>query len=184
MDVTYYSPLFSMTVNHLLQVEGGYVNDPSDAGGETKFGISKRRYPDLNISSLTPEHARMLYHRDYWLKFNCDALPAPLAVFLFDCQVNHRPRLGPQLIQSALRAGLRIDGYIGPITLRAALNANLDEVMPELFAMRADFYHDMTLANSSQERFLLGWFRRLFELQQFIEREVIPYKPQEELTNG
>ena len=32
---------FNKAIDKVLVNEGGYVNDPNDAGGETKFGISK-----------------------------------------------------------------------------------------------------------------------------------------------
>ena len=161
---------FQLAVATVLRFEGGHVNDPFDKGGETRFGISQRSYPELNISQLTKEQAIEIYRRDYWDQYHCASLPVPLALFIFDCQVQHRPRTGPRLLQSALRDGLRIDGYIGPATLISAQRANLTKLMPELFALRADLYHDLTLANSSQERFLMGWFRRLFMLHQVIER--------------
>ena len=34
----------------IVGVEGGYVNDPKDPGGETKFGLSHRANPDLDIA--------------------------------------------------------------------------------------------------------------------------------------
>ena len=43
---------FFEIVNHTLEEEGGYVNDSTDKGGETNFGISKRAYPDLDIFNL------------------------------------------------------------------------------------------------------------------------------------
>ena len=38
---------FATAVAFVLQHEGGYVHNPADPGGETKFGISKRAHPDL-----------------------------------------------------------------------------------------------------------------------------------------
>ena len=38
---------FETVVHMVLEHEGGYVNHPSDPGGETKYGISKRAYPDV-----------------------------------------------------------------------------------------------------------------------------------------
>lgn len=46
--------------------EGGCVNHPEDPGGETKFGITKRSYPHLNIRDLTLDDARAIYRRDFW----------------------------------------------------------------------------------------------------------------------
>ena len=50
----------------LMAHEGGYANDPRDPGGETKYGISKRAYPAVDIRNLTLEAAKAIYKRDYW----------------------------------------------------------------------------------------------------------------------
>ena len=44
---------FDAAFKALIDHEGGYVNHPKDPGGETKFGISKRSYPTLDIAALT-----------------------------------------------------------------------------------------------------------------------------------
>ena len=75
-------------------IEGGYVNDPDDPGGETKFGISKRAYPSLDIKTLSKEAAKHLYFKDYWKAGGCVVLLEPkLAIVHFDACVNH-PRKG------------------------------------------------------------------------------------------
>lgn len=68
--------------------EGGYVDDPADPGGETKYGISKREYPNLDIAQLTLVQAQEIYERDYWAVLNCDSHPWEMALVLFDCGVN------------------------------------------------------------------------------------------------
>jgi hypothetical protein len=57
---------FEEIIEIVLEHEGGYVNDPDDAGGETKYGIAKRWYPDVDIKNLTKEQAKKIYHTDYW----------------------------------------------------------------------------------------------------------------------
>jgi Glycosyl hydrolase 108/N-acetylmuramoyl-L-alanine amidase len=47
-------------------IEGGYVNNPADPGGETKFGICKRYHPDVDIKNLSREGAMAIYAREYW----------------------------------------------------------------------------------------------------------------------
>src|SRR5690606_28008981 len=54
---------FRRAVEVVLKHEGGYVNNPSDPGGETKYGISKRSYPELDIANLTQEDAIAIYYR-------------------------------------------------------------------------------------------------------------------------
>ncbi len=38
--------------SRIIASEGGYTNNPADPGGETKFGISKRSYPDVDSYGL------------------------------------------------------------------------------------------------------------------------------------
>ena len=73
----------SFTIPH----EGGYVNDSEDAGGETKWGISKRYHPDEDIVNLTPERAAEIYWNDYWLPAGCEDLPLPTSTIVFDTAV-------------------------------------------------------------------------------------------------
>ena len=71
-------------ISATLAHEGGYVNDPADPGGETKFGISKRAYPDVDIKSLTRQEAEMIYRRVYWEKAGCDKMDnSDLAIVVF-----------------------------------------------------------------------------------------------------
>lgn len=72
----------------VVGIEAGYVNDPLDPGGETKYGISKRAYPNEDIPNLTLDRAHDLYRRDYWDKAGCDAFSWELALVTFDCAVN------------------------------------------------------------------------------------------------
>lgn len=72
----------------LAEVEGGYVDDPRDKGGETKFGISKRSYPHVDIKALTLDDASLIYRRDFWDRIPFD-LPDDLHWMAFDAAVNH-----------------------------------------------------------------------------------------------
>ena len=79
---------FDKAVKFTLKWEGGYSNDPNDPGGETKYGISKRSYPELDISKLTLKQAKEIYYQNYWLKAGCDGLPYPFDIIVFDTSVN------------------------------------------------------------------------------------------------
>lgn len=79
---------FEKAVEFILKWEGGYVNNPADPGGETKFGISKKAYPKLDIKNLTEGDVRVIYFNDYWLKAGCDRLDWPLCLVHFDTAVN------------------------------------------------------------------------------------------------
>lgn len=80
--------LFLPAFQIVVGLEGGYVNDPKDPGGETKWGISKRAYPTLDIKNLTLEQAQQIYLTDYWDRCGCDLMPWDRALCVFDCAVN------------------------------------------------------------------------------------------------
>lgn len=61
-------------INNAIKIEGGYINDSDDYGGETKYGISKRSYPDIDIKNLTEEQAFEIYKRDFWDKSGIEKL--------------------------------------------------------------------------------------------------------------
>ena len=81
---------FPRCIELILAEEGGQVNHPRDPGGLTKYGISQRSYPDLNIAALTKETVVALYRRDYWNPVHGDELPDGLDLLLLDCAVNQR----------------------------------------------------------------------------------------------
>ena len=66
---------FNEIIEQVLEHEGGYVNDPKDLGGETKYGITKRFYPGVNIKELTKEKAKQIYKDDYWDKNRIEEVP-------------------------------------------------------------------------------------------------------------
>ena len=59
-----YPDIFNKCIKIILRNEGGYVNHPSDPGGETNMGIAKRFYPNLDIENLTEEEAIKIYYED------------------------------------------------------------------------------------------------------------------------
>ena len=89
---------FDRVMAYILAEEGGYVNNPADPGGETKYGISKRAYPTANIASLTVEDAKRIYRRDYWDVLGLDAVEkyGP-ALVLMDCGVNQGVKRAMQI---------------------------------------------------------------------------------------
>lgn len=105
---------FEILIGH----EGGYVNNPADPGGETRFGISKRSYPGEDIKAMTLARAKVLYFADYWKPAGCESVPAAAKFDLFDMAVNSGVKAAIKCLQGA--AGTAQDGYLGPQTLMAA----------------------------------------------------------------
>ena len=124
---------FDFAVNMTLRREGVLCNDPKDNGGLTKYGISQKAYPNLDICALTQNDAIAIYERDYWDAAKCDDLPFPLDVLTFDAAVNHGVKPAIKILQRAL--GVVDDGVIGPKTLQAARNAP-DNICTQYFIER------------------------------------------------
>ncbi len=93
---------FPDCIAHVLAAEGGLVNDPKDPGGVTKFGISQRSYPALDIRALSLDDAKAIYQRDYWDKIQGEALPAGLDLLLLDHAVNAGPARANTLLQGLI----------------------------------------------------------------------------------
>ncbi len=72
----------------ILQEEGGYVDNPADAGGETKYGIAKAYHPNVDIKNLTLDEALAIYKQQYWNVFDLDNMPLFIAIAIFDTAVN------------------------------------------------------------------------------------------------
>lgn len=138
--------------------EGGYSNDPHDPGGETKFGISKRSYPHLDIKSLTREQVKPLYKKDFWGPAGCDGVPSELKYPLFDFAVNSGPETAVKTLQK--RIGVVVDGHIGPITLMEISLWN-----PQTLALALCFDRLMFMTDLKNWPYAgKGWSRRICSL--------------------
>ncbi|MBI5843717.1 MAG: peptidoglycan-binding protein [Deltaproteobacteria bacterium] len=154
---------FLKVLDKTLEHEGGYVNDPTDPGGETQFGISKRAYPKEDIKALTRERAAEIYYRDYWKAPRFDRLKNDeLAAKLFDLGVNCGTGNAVRFLQGALTLlGLRTpaDGAMGPQTAGYANSwRHQDALLMAVKYLAADRY-----VRLGKPRFLAGWLARLGE---------------------
>lgn len=167
------SPAFTHAVAFVLDKEGGYVNDPTDKGGETKFGISDLRdgiadgmtdvdgdkKPDVRIKDLTLDQASQIYYRDYWYPAYCNDWPDGISLIVFDSAVQHGVKKALQLLQEA--AGVTADGIVGPKTTAAVVGADPEWLLARYLLRRARYYADIIKSNSSQGKYLNGWLNRL-----------------------
>lgn len=144
----------------------GYVNDPLDAGGETKFGIAKNSNKGVNIKSMTWAQAKQIYFEKYWLASSCDKMAAPLAIMVFDSAANHGVTKTVKFLQRSL--GILDDGNLGPITLSKILASDQRSLSLKVADTRAQFYKDIVASNPSQAKFLKGWTRRITEMRSFV----------------
>lgn len=147
--------MFDYFIERVLVHEGGYVNDPRDPGQETRWGISKRAYPHLDIRNLTRSQAVDIYRRDFWQRVRGDELPREFAFQALDAAVNHGIGNAVRWMQRA--AGVADDGVIGPVTLAAVQRAQPADLVLRFNAERLRFYAKLTTFST----FGRGWVNRV-----------------------
>lgn len=147
----------------LMENEGGYVNDSRDSGGETKYGISKRAYPNVDIKSLTLEQAKEIYHRDYWNRCKCDVLPDYLSVAVFDYAVNSGVKRAVKDLQKALN--IPADGVVGNQTIGASNTQPPYKVLKEYMDRRLNFLTSL----KAWKYYGNGWLKRIRRVQEVCE---------------
>lgn len=145
---------FRRAMDHVFRWEGGEVDDPHDPGGHTKYGISKRAYPDVDIASLTKAQAEAIYRRDYWNPVQGDHLPSGLDLVTFDAAVNSGVSRGAKWVQQAV--GAQADGRIGPATLAAVRRVETAEAIDRAVTAREAFLRQL----NTFPRFGRGWLNR------------------------
>lgn len=140
--------------------EGGLVDDPDDSGGLTKYGVSHRWNPEIDIRTLTKDGAvDVLYLR--YEKLNLDWINnVCLRWKVFDISVNTAPWRAAKYLQAIV--GTKIDGWIGPVTLGAVNAREPRDVMYELIEKQARYYARIATVKG-QGKFILGWIRRAFD---------------------
>jgi len=146
---------FQRAIPILLEEEGGLADDPNDPGGLTKYGISQRSYPGVDIRALTPEAATAIYARDWWPACGADRLPWPLCLFVFDHAVNAGRVSAIKCLQRAAHVGA--DGKLGPLSLGAVQAANLRLLCRQFNVERCRYYMSL----DGFEHHGLGWIGRV-----------------------
>jgi lysozyme family protein len=153
---------FNQAIEKTLVNEGGYINDPNDAGGETKYGISKRAYPNVDIKNLTTDEAKAIYKRDYWDKIKGDEMQSQKVAFeLFDTAVNMGVRTASKLMQGCV--GAHPDGIIGNKTRQLINNTDEELLLLRFKLAKIARYAYITRKRPANKKFLLGWINRTLE---------------------
>lgn len=157
---------FPELIQRVLAHEGGYVNDPNDPGGETKFGISKRSYPNVDIKNLTREQAIAIYKTDFWDRVHGDELPPVIAFQALDFAVNSGIGTAVRKLQAA--AGVADDGNWGPVTRSAVAAWQPAELALLYLAERLDFMRKLR----AWPNFSSGWAARIAENARYAARDL------------
>jgi lysozyme family protein len=164
-------------IQEIIDNEGGYVNNPADRGGPTKYGITQKtlsnywgiQATEQQVKDLDIKVAKEIYETNYLSKPRIDKLPEGLLqTLVLDMAVNHGPKRGIRILQNAtnktgLNSRLKPDGILGPKS-RASIYKCLEYLgyyYTNLICKQRDlFYYRIVRARPSQEEFINGWLTR------------------------
>lgn len=158
--------MFDRAIEVVLEHEGEALSDhPDDYGGPTKFGISQRWNPGIDVRSLTRDQAIEIYWERYWQGRGYERLPGPVAIKVFDLAVNLGEQTAVLCLQRALLAcGVRVkvDGLLGPATCGAAATVPDPALLAALRSEAAGEYRVRMERDGSQAAFGTGWLNRAY----------------------
>lgn len=172
----------------IIRREGGYVNDPDDPGGATKYGVTihtmRRLGLDLDgdgdvdtndVKRLTEDQASDIYEEHYFNRPGIARLPEPLQATVYDMQVNAGANAIKILQRLLADFGERaaVDGALGPMTAAAAERAFQkapDHIVDAYGIARRNYYYDLADRRPASRKYALrrdggkgGWIRRAEE---------------------
>ena len=132
---------FEKSIALLFRLEGLESDDKNDLGGFTRYGISQKYHPDINVPKLTKEQAIDIYLKEYWIAMDCDAIEYPFDMALFIQGVN-----------------------IGGVTAKSYFNKS--NGLFDFFMLNLNHY--CTRPEAQRKVFLTGWCSRLIKLWEAI----------------
>jgi lysozyme family protein len=153
---------FDKAFDELLGHEGKYSNHPSDPGGETMWGVTKRvavanGYKG-DMKDMPVDFAKVVYRKDYWDAVRADELPDVVRYAVFDGAVNSGVSQSVKWLQEAV--GAAVDGRIGPQTIMFAKMSEPEETLRKMLGARLRFMTDL----NTWDYFSRGWARRIASL--------------------
>lgn len=178
------SELKTKIIDGIIKVEGGYVNDPSDSGGETNFGITvtaaRAHGYAGDMQGLPREIAFDIYAARYWDKVRADdllALSPGIAEEVVDTGVNAGAGRAAEFLQRSLNVfngrgklypDLVVDKSIGPATINALRSYLLirdeETFLEALNCLQGAFYIELAERREKDERFVYGWIKNRVKL--------------------
>lgn len=154
---------FERSITLVFGHEGGYVNDPADPGGPTKYGITQKTLSAwrgkpvsaAEVQGLTLAEASKILQAQYWRPVRGNDLSSGVDHAMFDYAVNSGPAQAAKTLQRIV--GVEVDGIIGARTLAAANNRTAAQLIDALCDARLVFLRGLR----TWKRFGKGWASRV-----------------------
>lgn len=192
---------FDVAFNYLILEDEGskYTNDPRDAGGPTKWGVTKKTYErffrvadveDTEIEQMPAGTAKQIYRAEYWNPLHCSQIQdLAFAIAIFDCGVLYGVGTTALLIQRYLNsrgAALKLDGNLGDksianlnIMVGGGAKAARRSHMQAIHGLLLEHIDAVIVANPKDESFRRGWTLRADRLLNLLSDEYLNQFKQE-----
>lgn len=165
---------FESSLEIVLKSEGGFINHPSDPGGATNLGVTKKVWeswvgkpvPISDIRNLTPKQVSPLYKKQYWDAVRADDLPSGLDYLVFDFAINAGVFRAIKTLQKAL--SIVDDGVFGNKTLESIKKADLTDLISRFSDLKEQFYKSLPTFSV----FGKGWMRRVAEAKTYAQTKI------------
>lgn len=174
--------MFDKILSVVLRFEGGYVNDPKDAGGETNKGVTQGTYnthrkswhlSPQSVRYITDEEVRRIYE-SFYRDCSADKFESThprTSLVHFDFSINAGIKQGAKTLQRAV-GGLLVDGVIGPKTLAGVSISDDLSLALDYLKEREKHYRlisdGSTIQRTNNKSFLKGWLWRNNKLKVII----------------
>jgi lysozyme family protein len=145
---------FSKSLDHVLQAEGGFTDDPRDAGnhlsdgraGCTNMGVTQAAWEEYvghkvstaDMKALTKEQVGKFYKNRYWDRVQADSLPVGIDFLAFSFAINAGVGSSAKLIQKAIN--VIPDGMIGPRTIQTIAGFDPKELVEKFSEAKEHYY--------------------------------------------
>lgn len=159
---------FSRVIPLLIDYEGdNVVKDPHDYGGLTRYGISQRQYPTLDITALSFDDACLILERDFWVRYRLSEIKEQIiANQIFFTIINMNPLKAMRIIQLAINASgrgvinVKVDGVLGTLSIQAINSLAPYWLSDRIRLETCRYYLELTDLDKSQIDNFRGWIRR------------------------
>lgn len=162
---------FGPAVELVFRHEGGFVNNPSDPGGATKYGITlavlaewrKKPCTADDVLKMPDTEAKDIYKAKYWNAVQGDSIQNQnIANWCFDMAVLRGVDGACKTMQAAL--GVAQDGAVGSKTILALNQANAAMFLNVFRSLCVKKFVVIAQARPASLQFLPGWVRRAEEM--------------------
>lgn len=172
---------FSQAIVYVLKNEGGFVDNPSDKGGPTNYGITEADYSlfkghpitDEEVKEMPVSDAESIYRAKYWNKY-MDALDVGVATAIMDWGVLHGTINAHSLAQTTANLlganpPLLVDGFLKETSVNTINKLNPNDFILKYSAEVKKCLDDRVKLHPSQKVFLSGWNARADRMKTLIE---------------